>query len=263
MTVDTRGSILLVEDHEQTRQSLAYILSQAGYSVDQLADGASAIQRLDASVAAGVSYDVILADLLLPVNTGLEVLKAARSLSNPPEVILITAYGTMSSAIDALREGARDYLLKPCDPEALLRSVAAALALCRERRQQQQALSAIRSNLQLLYPDDGPRAAEEEATPAIIIGPLTIELPAHKASLAGRVINLTPTEYKILTTLATTPGTVVSYKLLVQAVYHKEFEDQEAHQLIKTHIHNLRLKLGIGYIMNVRGIGYKLVDPKA
>lgn len=268
MTTFPGGHILIVEDHEGTRQSLAYILHQAGHTVSQAADADEAIARIAATEGGESGYDVVLTDLLLEHATGIEVLKAARSLPYPPEVILLTGYGTMSSAIDALRQDAFDYLLKPCVPEALLQSIARALAHRRELLQQRQAISAIEANLQLLrsavphIPTAARPAPAPPASRSAQIGKLVIDQAAHTISFDGQMIQATPTEYAIVAFLAANANALVTYQELARQIYGQDLTSYEAHQLLKTHIHNLRSKISRAYLVNVRGAGYRLVNPE-
>jgi DNA-binding response OmpR family regulator len=120
MGASTQLRILLVEDDDTARTSLGRVLSRAGYAVHAVPDGEHAVAVLD---AAGADFDVVLTDLLLGALDGVAVLKRARALGDPPEVILLTGYGTLQTAIESLRLGAFDYLLKPCKPEELLRCI--------------------------------------------------------------------------------------------------------------------------------------------
>jgi DNA-binding NtrC family response regulator len=122
MALTSRLHILLVEDDDTARRSIASVLERAGYIVDAVPDGEQAVALLNSS-ASGPAFDVVLTDLLLGTLDGVAVLKAARAMPNPPEVILLTGYGTLQTAIEALRAGAFDYLLKPCRLDDLLRCI--------------------------------------------------------------------------------------------------------------------------------------------
>ncbi|GAB4117477.1 MAG: response regulator transcription factor [Roseiflexaceae bacterium] len=261
-----RGMVLVVEDHDTTRHSLVYILQQAGYSVHDLADGLQAVARLQTMIHEGCIYDVILTDLLLQEATGIDLLKVARSLPHPPEVVLLTGYGTMHSAIDALRSDAFDYLLKPCKPDTLLDTVARAYALRQERRLKYMAIHAIDTHLQMLRGQLlGNTPTIDPAQKALIdrsyqLGRLIIDQLAHTVSFDGKHIVVTQTEFEILRVLIANVNTLVTYQDLVQQVYNQQLSPSKAHQLLKTHIHNLRNKIDRSYLTNVRGVGYKLVD---
>lgn len=121
--VDAR--LLLVEDDESLRLTLALILRRAGYHVDEASDAEAACRWL-AQSEQGDSYHVVLTDLLLPDSDGIEVLREARRLTNPPEVVILTGAGATEALANAARLGAFDFLLKPCRPDILLQSVAKA-----------------------------------------------------------------------------------------------------------------------------------------
>jgi DNA-binding NtrC family response regulator len=110
--------ILLVEDQETTREFMGMILSDAGYKVDAVADGALALARLDE-----FAFDLVLSDLKLGELSGIDVLKKAIALPDPPAVIIITAHGTIENAVEAITIGAYDYLTKPVSSDELLHSI--------------------------------------------------------------------------------------------------------------------------------------------
>lgn len=116
------GTILLAEDEEANRSSLTEVLTDEGYQVTPVADGVAAIAALGQQ-----EFDLILSDIRMPGATGLEVLKQARELAPQALVLLMTAHATVETAIDALRHGAQDYLLKPVIFDDLLHKIAALL----------------------------------------------------------------------------------------------------------------------------------------
>jgi DNA-binding NtrC family response regulator len=103
------ANILLVEDDPAARLALSRMLESVGYQVATAPDGSTAITMLSET-----SFDVVVSDMRLPDIDGVEVLQVATSLPFPPSVVLLTGYGTLDTAIAALRAGASDYLLKPC-----------------------------------------------------------------------------------------------------------------------------------------------------
>ena len=115
--------ILVVDDERSMRDVLEIMLTRAGHQVTA-ADG---VRR--ASEALGASpVDLVITDMKLGVSqSGMDVLRTARALAEPPEVIVITAFGTAVSAMEAMREGAYDYIGKPFDNEELLLLVQKAL----------------------------------------------------------------------------------------------------------------------------------------
>jgi two-component system response regulator HydG len=116
------GKILVVDDQKNMRATTAIVLRDAGYTVAEGEDGATAIQRL-----AGETFDVVLTDVRMGAVDGLEVLRASLEASPTTQVIVMTAYGTIESAVEAIRRGAYDYLPKPFKEDELLLRVAKAV----------------------------------------------------------------------------------------------------------------------------------------
>ena len=116
------GKVLVVDDQKNMRATTALVLRQAGYEVAEAEDGSAAIQRLQ-----GEAYDVVLTDLRMGAVDGIEVLRSAVEASPSTQVIVMTAYGTIESAVEAIRRGANDYLSKPFKEDELLLRVAKAL----------------------------------------------------------------------------------------------------------------------------------------
>ena len=116
------AQILVVDDQKSLRRSVSIALSRAGHSVDEAQSGAEAIDRIDQTL-----YDLVITDLKMPDIDGLGVLEAVRARSTDTEVILVTAYGSIESAVEAIRQGAHDYLAKPFSHEQILCTVDLAL----------------------------------------------------------------------------------------------------------------------------------------
>ena len=116
------AQILVVDDQKSLRRSVAIALSRAGHTVDEAQSGVQAIQRIDETL-----YDLVITDLKMPGIDGLGVLEAVRARSTDTEVVLVTAYGSIESAVEAIRLGAHDYLAKPFSHEQILCTVDLAL----------------------------------------------------------------------------------------------------------------------------------------
>ncbi len=133
-----KPSILVVDDEPLQREILETILGEAGYEVLTAASGAEALQRIRALRPA-----VVLSDLRMAGMDGMELLDALTRFDPPPTMIMVTAHGTISSAVDAVKRGAFDYLTKPLDKEQLLlavRKAAERSAILRENLQLRQQL---------------------------------------------------------------------------------------------------------------------------
>jgi DNA-binding NtrC family response regulator len=124
-----KGKILVVDDESTARKSWADILRLESYQVATASSGEAAVAALQKE-----TYDIMLLDLRMPGMDGLEVLKSASKIAPDTQIIVLTAHGSLESAIEALRQGAHDYLLKPASPEQVLSSVAAPVKKCRRGR---------------------------------------------------------------------------------------------------------------------------------
>ncbi len=250
------GRVLLVEDDHAALMSLRRILESAGYHVVAVADGETACQHLE---DIGGDYDVVLTDLRMNDVNGLEVLRAARRLPDPPEVVLLTGYGTLGTAIEALRAGVYDYLLKPCKPDELLCAIEGAM-----RRRYDSALHRAVLHERTHGVESQDERVILEQVRYLRVGELLIDRLNRRVLFRSRVIQVTPTEYELLCCLAEARGQVLTFREIVQRAYIDSYaiSDDEAQQLLKTHIHNLRHKIDPAYIINVRGVGYRLTDPR-
>jgi DNA-binding response OmpR family regulator len=260
------GSILLVEDDPTASLALSKILEGAGYRVRSASDGASAIALLERH-----SFDVVLTDLRLPDTDGISVMRAAQRQVHPPALVLLTGYSTVDTAVAALRLGAHDYLRKPCQPQALLESVASALERNSAQRRQSatlqtlaQTLAQMQNQIKTLEPGAAPAAPEPPAhTPAtqdqpLTVGPLELGRMPHETLYDGRPLHLTPMEHTFLRCLAEARGGVVLCTDIVRRTHGYNADAAVAQNLLKSHVRNLRRKIDPDLIVNVRGIGYRL-----
>jgi two-component system, OmpR family, response regulator len=244
-----QARILLVEDDTQSRHLLARGLEQAGYHVTQAADGSSAIQSLEQQ-----AFAVVLSDLVLGTVSGLDVLQAARKRPYRPVVILLTGHGSLDTALNALRNDAFDYLLKPCLPATLLETVSRAV-------QHHSAEQHLREATVMLFgaPDDSSVPAGQSEV--FRIGELQIGNSRSNVAFRGKIIHLTPIEYQILLYLAANQGQTCRYTDIARRTHQIDMSSIEAQNLLRPHITHLRRKLAPGYLHNERGIGYRLINP--
>lgn len=267
----TPAKILVVDDEEAIRLSLEDLLTRDGYEVIAVESGEAALSQI-----VGQRFDLALLDLRLKGIGGLEVLAALREQTLDTAVIVLTAHGSMDTAINALRQGAHDYLLKPCDTASLRESVRTAL-LKREREQRQQALllqveqsltaslEEIRSAVVKTPPAPGPAMARATAGGAQSLrqGGLVIDFAQHVITLDGHSLELSPTEFDLLAYLAQEAPSVVMPQELVQQVQGYDCDRYEAGDIVRHHIHRIRRKAEISagrsdLIRTVRGVGYAL-----
>jgi len=265
------GNILVIDDEESLRHTLGRVLRQAGYEVTTAGEGNEALRLINSGYENTSPYDVVYLDIRLPGMDGLQVLKEIRQRDAHLPVILLTAYGSLKTALEALRVGATDYLIKPLDPEVLVARTRVLLeeqALERRRREVREQISALQEELRLL--DVGRHAeARPEAMPApedrfYKRGPLILDMQARRATFREAVLALPPAAFDYLVVLARHAPEVIPYQTLVTEAQGYRADMLEARELSKWHIHAIRQALEADptrpqYLLNVRGTGYRLV----
>lgn len=220
-------TILVVDDEEWVVKLVRGYLQQAGYRVACAGDGEQALLRFQE-----VQPALVVLDLMLPKLDGLEVARRLRAGSEVP-IIMLTAKVSESDRVAGLELGADDYLVKPFSPRELVSRVRAVLRRSTGATKRPQRLER---------------------------GRLLIDIERHQASLRGTPLTLTPTEFRLLTTLAEHPGRVFSRLQLLQRLQGSTYESFE--RTIDAHVKNLRRKLlrspgDPQYIITVYGVGYK------
>lgn len=224
------STVLVVEDEREIRDLLRRYLERAGHAVLSTGSGAEAIRLLGTGGA-----DLVVLDLGLPDVDGTEVLRAAREDGRRTPVVVLTARAGVDDRIHGLSLGADDYVTKPFSPTEVVLRVAAVLA---------------RSGT----PEGEPHDVQSFGGRRLVL-----ELDRHEARLDDRPLDLTPTEWGILTTLSTVPGRPFSRYELVNRVRGYEYAGYE--RSIDSHVKNLRHKLGDGaadVVQTVTGVGYRL-----
>jgi two-component system, OmpR family, response regulator QseB len=214
--------LLLVEDDAMIGEAIRAGLKRDGFTVDWVYDGESASQVLRSE-----EFDLLLLDLGLPRKGGLEVLTGARARGLEMPVLIITARDAVSDRVQGLDAGADDYLVKPFDLDELAARIRALL-----RRKSGRTASAIE------HLD-------------VALDPAT-----HRVLRDGREIALSPKEFALLQLLMERPGTILSRARLEERLYG--WGEEVESNAVEVHIHGLRRKLGADYILNVRGVGYRV-----
>lgn len=260
------GHILIVDDESSLRQTLARILQRAGLEVTTSANGKDALSLLSQH-----AFDMVYLDIRMPEMSGLDVLKIIHS--NFPElpVILFTAQPDLNSAVEALRQGAIDYLLKPLKPQTIIdrtKSVLANKEKERRKRELQRQIEALQTELNALEREDLPQPDAQQIQISddrfLKRGMLTLDMHTRRVMMNERVINLPPTSFDYLLVLARHTPNVVDYQTLVSEAQGYETDPHEAQELTKWHIHHIRQTIEPDarnpiFVINVRGIGYRLV----
>ena len=225
-----RSKILVVDDEPEAVELVEFNLQQAGYEVISAADGAEALLKSRAR-----KPNLIVLDLMLPEMSGLEVCKTLRrdpATAGIP-IIMLTARAAEIDRVLGLELGADDYITKPFSPRELVLRVKKILSR-------------------------GPVAAEVPDT--LRFGELLIDVPRHVTSVRGRPVDLTATEFKLLTLLAQRRGRVQSREQLLRDVW--EYNNLVDTRTVDTHMRRLREKLGAAakHLDTVRGVGYRFVE---
>ena len=225
-------TILVVEDEPQIATLVRDYLQNSGFAVLHATDGDTGL-----ALARTRRPDAIVLDLGLPVLDGLDVVRALRRESTVP-IVILTARGDETDRVTGLELGADDYVVKPFSPKELVARVRAVL-----------------------------RRVEAAARPAerLVAGDLEVDLARRRVTVAGRLVELTPTEFELLATLAREPGRVFTRGQLLDAVHGFSLESYE--RAIDGHVKNLRHKLepdsgAPSYVRTVHGVGYALTEAE-
>lgn len=252
-----KANILLVDDEEAIRESLGEILKLEGYEVDAVESGEAAIQLLKKR-----SFDLILLDLKMPGVSGEEVLQTAYEIAPDTKVIILTAHGSIESAIKALHYEAHDYIIKPSTSRDILNSVARGLALRAENQRKRLILEQLGAAIQKLKEVERLEYAISEDLHTIYLGGgVMLDLDRREIWCEDQKIKLTPTEGKLMRVLVENRGRVLTHRDLVLLVHGYETTEREAPEVLRPLISRLRRKLakfpdGANWISNVRGTGY-------
>jgi len=214
--------ILLIEDDAVLGAAVRDQIAGDGHSVDW-------VQRLDAAdtAIAGVPYDLVLLDLMLPDGRGLPFLRRLRARGEATPVIILTALDQVSDRIEGLNAGADDYLVKPFDLAELSARIGSVA-----------------------------RRYGGNPNPLITHGPLQIDLTARSIHRDGHLVQLTAREWALLEALLSRRGQLLSKAQLEDKLY--AFDAEVESNTIEVHVSRLRKKLGADLIVTERGLGYRL-----
>jgi two-component system alkaline phosphatase synthesis response regulator PhoP len=257
--------ILIVDDEQEICTALRGVLVREGYRVLT----STSAQEAEA-IMVQHQVTLILLDLNMPGMNGLELMSRIRERWPYTVIVILTGYGSLDSALVALRQGAHDYLLKPATPDDIKASISQGLDKHHKIMRRKSLLSRIEASIRELtdpwaaVADPDVLVTESTAPPTAVsvkTNNLLIDLQRHRVTLDNKEVVLTPTEFNTLLALVRNSGRVVSYAELVEKTHGYRCSPQEAQMLIKTHISHLRQKIRAHTqtscpIVNVRGIGY-------
>src|SRR5881628_2079300 len=222
--------ILVVDDEPKIVQLARDYLEHAGFAVVVAHDGQAAL-----AAARAQKPDLVMLDLGLPELDGLDVARTLRRQSNVP-IVMLTGRSEESDKLVGLEIGADDYVTKPFSPKELVARVRAVL-----RRTER------------------PRSETE----IVRVGDVTLDVPRMRTTIADRAVDLTPTEFQLVATMAREPGRVFTRAQLLDAVHGVAFESYE--RAIDAHVKNIRKKMEPShgrprYLLTVHGVGYRFAD---
>ena len=223
-------NVLIVEDEDAIAEAVGYALESEGFAVETAPDGESALAR-----ARSRAYDLIVLDLRLPRISGIEVCRTLRAESAVP-ILMLTAKDSEVDRVVGLEVGADDYVTKPFSMAELLSRVRAIL-----RRRQ---------------------LDRTEGEPIRRVGSLELDLVRHEVRVDGQTVRLTPSEFRLLSFLASAPERVFTRREIMQHLWQSEYVGDELAS--DMHVSNLRRKIEPDpehpqRVLTVRGVGYKLV----
>ena len=263
-------SILVVDDDFNLRQSLSYLLKKAGYSVTVSGDPVEALCILKSG-----PFDLIFLDLKMPKMDGLALLIDIRKLYKNVPVFILTAHATLNTAIEALRQGASDYFIKPFKPEGILKRVNEVLyKMSQIRRRYEIEDQFVSLSCELRSLDNADRFVSQPELPKIIQltdpsrllqrGSFVVDLHGQLATLDNERLKLSPTGLMYLSVLLRRSPEAVSYEELVHEVQGYNISRSEARNIARWQIYKLRKVVEPDpenpcYVLNVRCYGYRLV----
>ncbi|MFP4343853.1 MAG: response regulator transcription factor [Anaerolineales bacterium] len=255
----TETSILVVDDEAAERITLGEVLRLEGYRVALAASGEAALDLMEEEDP----FDMLILDLRLPGMDGLQVLESVHEEHPHTIIILITGYATLETAIQALRHGAYDYLLKPCPVEDILETVRQGLGEVEKERHRQTLVERLQDTVrELVESENTPLAPERPADDDVLqVAGVLIDRAKHIVARGEERIDLTPTEFRLLECMMRQPDEVATPQELVRCAQGYEADPWGARSIIRVHIRRLRSKLEPvpshpRYILNVRGVGY-------
>jgi DNA-binding response OmpR family regulator len=258
------GHILIIDDEATLRQTLARVLQQAGFEVTTAENGDQGLSFIQTT-----NFDLIFMDLRMPGIAGMDALKLIHASYPNLPVILFTAQPDLNSAVEALRSGATDYLLKPLKPQAVIERAQTILAnQQRENRKREINLQIEALQMELKSLTTGQTGPLQTASLGknrfLKRGALVLDLHKRRLLIDEQVINIPPTSFDYLLVLARHSPSVVNYQTLVAEAQGYQADAREAQELTKWHIHQLRQAIeqdahAPSFLINVRGTGYRLV----
>ena len=230
--MENPARILIVDDEPSITEFVSYAMQKEGYLTEVASNGEDALEKIESD-----HFDLFILDIMLPGIDGYELCRRIRAKMTTP-ILFLSARDSELNKVVGLELGADDYLAKPFGVRELI--------------------ARVRALLRRVHADTEPQREVLE------FGELTIDVSGHKVMVSGKEIDLTASEFKLLTTLSRYPGRVYSRMELVEKVLGYDFEGYE--RTIDSHVKNLRAKIGDNprnpkWLHTVHGVGYRFEDP--
>lgn len=261
-----KAKILVVDDDPLIRKYLEKVLTHDGHQVLTVESGETALER-----TATQEFDLALVDLRMPGIGGMKVLAALHGQWPDTTIIVLTAHASLITAVEALRQGAHDYLFKPCRTAALRESVRTGLLKREQELQQRELLTQLEHSLSSSLEDvratvadrttAAPPASTAEEARFLQRGDLIVDFMRHVITLDGRLLELSPTEFDLLAYLVSEAPRVVSAQELAREVQGYDVEPGEVHDTVRYHVYRIRRRIRAAtertdIVRTVRGVGY-------
>jgi DNA-binding response OmpR family regulator len=255
------AKILVTDDDAGVREALSEVLRAEGFQVDTASSGEVALE-----IMANQSYDLALLDLRMSGLSGIEVMREISRYHPETRVIILTGHGSLDTAIEAIRAGAQDYILKPYDIESILSSIAGVLSEKESQTRKEILIEQLSSSLDQLKDVEGIHSEELPARRVVTLPRgILVDLERREMWRGNDRVNLTPTESKLLSTFLENKGRVLTHRELVFLVQGNRVSEEDAPEVLRPMVSRLRKKMAKfpgmdGWISNVRGTGY-LFEP--
>ena len=260
--------ILIIDDEPALRQTLGAILKRSGYMPVLAGTMQEGLQKLREG-----TYSLLFLDIKLPDAMGVDLLPEIHEIDPDLPVIILTAHATLEAAMQAVRGGARDFLLKPIDPPAILERINQVLEENKEPQRQKEIISQVKGLLaelglppaQAVQPLTAlPEATDPNAERFLNCGAIKADLHTRHITIDNNVIALPPSSFDYLVTLMRYSPNTVSFEDLVRGSQGYSCTKSEARDITRWHIHKIRKAIETDtsdphHLITVHDIGYRLV----
>jgi DNA-binding response OmpR family regulator len=262
-------TILIIDDEPNLARSLGLILQHDGYMITTAGTAKEALHTLQAG-----AFDLVFLDIKLPDQSGIQLLPQIKDLYPYMPILILTAHATLDTAIEAVRAGARDYLLKPIDPESILTLVSRILNEEKTPNRRREITGLIQDLLDELRDIEGEEKIPSESgslinpddpTRYLKRGSLVLDLHTRSVLLPARNVSLPPSSFEYLVTLVRhSPNPVTYEKLVAESQAYQNLSRSEAREITRWQIHEIRKAIENDprhpqLVITVRDVGYRLV----